>query len=83
VGSDRKSLTTRQSTLTKELELLRAALAVYSENDPVELEKKKDTTAQGRGREMDRAYSNDGGLIQKAGCRRQRSVSPDEAVLVR
>jgi hypothetical protein len=40
--SDRKSLTARQSTLAKELQQLRTALAAYSENDPVEMEKRKE-----------------------------------------
>ena len=41
-GDDRKSLTARQSTLAKELQLLRTELAAYSENDPVEMEKRKE-----------------------------------------
>lgn len=40
--SDRENLTARQSTLAKELQLLRMALAAYSENDPVEMEKRKE-----------------------------------------
>lgn len=38
---DRKSLTARQSMLAKDLQLLRMALEAYSENDPVEMEKRK------------------------------------------
>ncbi len=39
---DRKSLTARQSILGKELQLLRTVLAAHSENDPVEMEKRKE-----------------------------------------
>ncbi|KAF2832205.1 meiotic nuclear division protein 1 [Ophiobolus disseminans] len=39
-GVDRKTLTTKHADLTKELEALRTELAAYSEQDPVEVEKK-------------------------------------------
>ena len=39
---DRKSLTARQNILGKELQLLRTVLAAHSENDPVEIEKRKE-----------------------------------------
>ncbi|KAF2429937.1 hypothetical protein EJ08DRAFT_697961 [Tothia fuscella] len=41
-GMDRKSLTTKNEDLTKEVEGLKVELASYSENDPVEVEKKKE-----------------------------------------
>ena len=41
-GDSRKSLIARQSTLVKELQLLRTELAAYSENDPIEMEKRKE-----------------------------------------
>ncbi|KAF2877814.1 Mnd1 family-domain-containing protein [Massariosphaeria phaeospora] len=41
-GGDRKTLITRHNDLTKELEKLRQDLAAYSEQDPVEMDKKRD-----------------------------------------
>lgn len=38
---DRNSLITKHAGLTKELEQLRQELAAYSEQDPIEVEKKK------------------------------------------
>jgi len=40
-GMDRKSLVTKHGGLTKELEQLRQELAAYSEQDPVEVDRKK------------------------------------------
>ncbi|PVI01331.1 hypothetical protein DM02DRAFT_641943 [Periconia macrospinosa] len=41
IGMDRKALITKHADLTKELEGLKQELAAYSEQDPVEVEKKK------------------------------------------
>jgi hypothetical protein len=41
VGSDRKTMTLKHAELSKELDRLRVELAAYSENDPVEVEKRK------------------------------------------
>ncbi|KAF2645668.1 meiotic nuclear division protein 1 [Massarina eburnea CBS 473.64] len=46
VGMDRKALVTTHGDLTKELEKLRQELAAYSEQDPVEVEKKRHETQQ-------------------------------------
>lgn len=43
-GADRKSMITRHAELAKELEPLKKELAGYSENDPVEVEKKRERT---------------------------------------
>ncbi|KAF2683441.1 meiotic nuclear division protein 1, partial [Lentithecium fluviatile CBS 122367] len=48
-GMDRKTLITKHADLTKELEKLRQELAAYSEQDPVEIEKKSNETQQFRG----------------------------------
>jgi hypothetical protein len=40
-GGDRKTMTLKHAELSKELDNLRAELAAYSENDPVELENRK------------------------------------------
>ena len=45
---DRKILTARQSMLAKELQLLRTVLAAHSENDPVEMEKRKELVRKRR-----------------------------------
>ena len=47
-GGDRKTLITKHADLTKELEKLRTELAAYSEQDPVEMEKKDAETHQAR-----------------------------------
>ncbi|EDU41771.1 Mnd1 domain containing protein [Pyrenophora tritici-repentis] len=48
VGGDRKTLMTKHSDLAKEVEKLRTELAAYSEQDPVEMEKKTADTQQAR-----------------------------------
>jgi phytoene dehydrogenase-like protein len=48
VGGDRKTLITKHADLTKDLEKLRAELAAYSEQDPVEMGKKAAETEQAR-----------------------------------
>jgi phytoene dehydrogenase-like protein len=45
-GGDRKTLITKHADLTKDLEKLRPELAAYSEQDPVEMEKKAAETQQ-------------------------------------
>ncbi|OCK82465.1 meiotic nuclear division protein 1 [Lepidopterella palustris CBS 459.81] len=45
-GNDRKSLTTKHTELLRELDALRLELAGYSENDPAEVDKKKQETEQ-------------------------------------
>jgi hypothetical protein len=40
-GNDRKTLTLKHAALTKEMEMLRTELASYSENDPIEVERRK------------------------------------------
>ncbi|KAF1942672.1 meiotic nuclear division protein 1 [Clathrospora elynae] len=47
-GGDRKTLIMKHADLTKELEKLRTELAAYSEQDPVEMEKKATETHQAR-----------------------------------
>ncbi|KAF1914972.1 Mnd1 family-domain-containing protein [Ampelomyces quisqualis] len=47
-GGDRKTLITKHTDLTKELEKLRIELAAYSEQDPVEMEKKAAETLLAR-----------------------------------
>jgi len=47
-GGNRKSLTLSYAGLTKELEGLQKELAAYSDNDPVELERKKQRTEQSK-----------------------------------
>lgn len=47
-GGDRKTLITKHTDLTKELEKLRTELAAYSEQDPVEMEKKAAETLRAR-----------------------------------
>jgi hypothetical protein len=47
-GGDRKTLITKHADLSKELEKLRTELAAYSEQDPVEMEKKDAETQQYR-----------------------------------
>ncbi|CAO2648985.1 Nn.00g099340.m01.CDS01 [Neocucurbitaria sp. VM-36] len=48
IGGDRKTLITKHAGLTKELERLQIELAAYSEQDPVEMEKKAAETQQSR-----------------------------------
>lgn len=48
VGMDRKALINKHADLSKELERLRQELAAYSEQDPVEVEKKSMETQQFR-----------------------------------
>ena len=43
---DRDSLTTKHVALTRELEQLRQELAAYSEQDPIEVDKKKHEAQQ-------------------------------------
>jgi uncharacterized protein YPO0396 len=45
---DRKTLITKHANLTKEIGQLRQELAAYSEQDPVEVEKKSNETQQFR-----------------------------------
>lgn len=45
-GMDRESLVTKHTHLTKELEKLRQELAAYSEQDPVEVDRRKNETQQ-------------------------------------
>ena len=45
-GGDRKTLITKHTDLTRDLEKLRTELAAYSEQDPVEMEKKAAETQQ-------------------------------------
>jgi hypothetical protein len=45
-GGDRKTLITKHADLTKEFEKLKTELAAYSEQDPVEMEKKATETQQ-------------------------------------
>ncbi|KAF2263641.1 meiotic nuclear division protein 1 [Lojkania enalia] len=47
-SGDRKTLITKHEDLTKELNYLRKELAAYSEQDPVELDKKREETMQFR-----------------------------------
>lgn len=47
-GGDRKTLTNKHADLTKELEKLRTELAAYSEQDPIEVEKKAAETEKAR-----------------------------------
>jgi hypothetical protein len=42
IGVDRKTLTVKNGALMKEMEALKAELASYSENDPVEVERRKE-----------------------------------------
>lgn len=44
-GEDRSSLTLRHNTLTQEVDALEKELASYSQNDPVEVEKKRERVA--------------------------------------
>lgn len=45
---DRKTLITKHTDLTKTLEKLRTEVAAYSEQDPVEMERKAAETSQAR-----------------------------------
>ncbi|EOA80689.1 uncharacterized protein SETTUDRAFT_100461, partial [Exserohilum turcica Et28A] len=47
-GADRKALMTKHAELVKEVEALRQELGAYSEQDPVELDKKAAATQQAR-----------------------------------
>jgi uncharacterized membrane-anchored protein YhcB (DUF1043 family) len=47
-GGDRKTLIAKHTDLAKELEKLRTELAAYSEQDPVEVEKKAAETQKAR-----------------------------------
>lgn len=66
-GCDRKTLITKHDDLSKDLEKLRTELAAYSEQDPVEVEKKAAETQQARAdaeKFTDHIYSMEG-WIQK------------------
>jgi phytoene dehydrogenase-like protein len=70
-GSDRKTLITKHADLSKELEKLRAELAAYSEQDPVEMEKKVTETQQSRldaEKFTDQILVMEGWLKQNMGC---------------
>jgi phytoene dehydrogenase-like protein len=70
-GGDRKTLTTKHADLSKELEKLRAELAAYSEQDPVETEKKVAETQQYRldtEKFTDQILVMEGWLKQNMGC---------------
>ncbi|KAH7072938.1 Mnd1 family-domain-containing protein [Paraphoma chrysanthemicola] len=63
VGGDRKTLIAKHTELAKELEKLRTELAAYSEQDPVEVEKKAAETQKARDEAekfTDQIYSMEG-----------------------
>jgi hypothetical protein len=70
LGGDRKTLITKHGDLTKELERLRQDLAAYSEQDPVEMDKKKEETQEFRNRAekyTDHILSMEGWLKESTG----------------
>lgn len=70
VGCDRKTLITKHADLTKELEKLRQELAAYSEQDPVEMEKKRNETQLSRNeveKYTDQVLSMEGWLKEQTG----------------
>lgn len=69
-GEDRKTLIIKHSDLTKELEGLRLELSAYSEQDPVEIEKKYREAAQYRSdteKWTDKIMSMEGWLKEQTG----------------
>jgi hypothetical protein len=63
LGGDRKALITKHADLAKEIEKLRIELAAYSEQDPVEVERKADETQKARNdadKFTDQIYSMEG-----------------------
>ena len=46
LGNDRNSLVTRHADLTKQVDVLRTELAAYTDQDPIELKKKRAETTQ-------------------------------------
>jgi hypothetical protein len=63
IGGDRKTLIAKHADLTKELEQLRTELAAYSEQDPVEVERKAAETQKARNdaeKFTDQIYSMEG-----------------------
>jgi hypothetical protein len=67
-GGDRKTLITKHGDLTKEVEKLRTELAAYSEQDPVEVEKKAAETQKARSdadKFTDQIYSMEGWFKQQ------------------
>ncbi|KAF2255474.1 meiotic nuclear division protein 1 [Trematosphaeria pertusa] len=70
MGCDRKTLITKHADLTKELEKLRQELAAYSEQDPVEMEKKRNETQLSRNeveKYTDQVLSMEGWLKEQTG----------------
>lgn len=77
-GVDRKTLITKHTNLTKELEKLRLELAAYSEQDPVEMDKKKGETRQFKKeteRYTDQILSMEGWLKDQTGGDREQMAS--------
>jgi hypothetical protein len=69
-GGDRKTLIDKHADLTKEVEKLRTELAAYSEQDPVEVEKKATETQKARSdasKFTDQIYSMEGWIKQLHG----------------
>jgi len=67
---DRKALIIKHTDLTKEIELLREGLAVYSEQDPVEVDRKDKETQQFRTeaeKYTDQIFSMEGWLKRQVG----------------
>ncbi|KAL5121940.1 hypothetical protein ACEQ8H_000156 [Pleosporales sp. CAS-2024a] len=78
-GGDRKMLITKHSDLTKELDKLRTELAAYSEEDPVEVEKKAAETQKAlddANNYTDQIYS------MESWIKKQGSGSPADLALV-
>ncbi|KAL5390871.1 hypothetical protein PMIN02_006786 [Paraphaeosphaeria minitans] len=76
-GMDRDSLTTKHATLTKELEQLRQELAAYSEQDPIEVDKKKHEAQQYQG-EVDK-YTDQ--ILSMEGWLKERLSGDAEQVM--
>ncbi|ORY12125.1 meiotic nuclear division protein 1, partial [Clohesyomyces aquaticus] len=77
-GGDRKTLITKNATLTKELESLRMELAAYSEQDPVEMDKKNEETQRFRNdaeKYTDQILSMEGWLKEHVGSDKEQWVN--------